>query len=115
MAISGRSVISVSDFEVDPRLVLPNGIKNVGYTEAIEEEPVEFVSSDDVVSGTQVVTLDPEGNISSPGVPVPDSVVVVNQTVRIVPGGGIVVDVELEVTNSANNDTFELRIAKIDN
>lgn len=113
MAINGRSVISAPDFQVDPRFLIPVGVSGVSYTAASDDAEGIFTTSSDAVSGTGVVATGTEAQTANPGIPVPDSAIIISQTIRIVPGGGIVVDVEMEVTNSANNDSFEARLAKL--
>lgn len=113
MAISGRTVIVAPDFQVDPRLVLPPGVANVGYTTALNDIEGIFTDAGDAVSGSGPVITSTEAGTVNPGIPVPDSAVIISQTIRIVPGGGIVVDVEMEVTNSASSDSFDVRLAKL--
>lgn len=93
--------------------MLPAGIVNSGYTQALGTPSVSQVDPGSAVSGSDLSIADVAASQISSGIPVPDSVSIVNQTIRIVPGGGIVVDVEVDVNNSAGADTFEVRLAKL--
>lgn len=116
MAISGRSVINAPDFLVDPRLILPPSVANTGYTEALDDSAGVFTDTITPTSGTDIISGAGDGVVPTAvqsALPIPDSMIVIGQTIRIVPGGGIVVDVEVEVTDVNNIGTYEVRLAKL--
>lgn len=116
MATTSSSIINAGDFIVDPRLTLPPGISGTGYSDTIDISQTEgtFLDAGTNVSGTDLVSeTTTAATAPSSTVPVPDSIQIVSQIVRIAPGGGIVVDVEIDVSDVNGSQAYETRITKL--
>lgn len=108
----------MADKEIDPRFFLPPNVTGVTY------KGQEQVSSDaPVQSGTDVtVTVDfasddsvgeaPSGYEDEERLLPPDTVVVISQTARVVPGGNTVVDIVIDVEDSPRVSQYEVRVTK---
>jgi len=104
--INDSNVINNTEFTVDPRLSLPPGVVGATYNPDVTIEDITSTGDTEITS-VDIIDI-PTGALSEP-----TSITVVNQTVRVLPNGSTVIDVEVEIDDVAGAESFELRISKV--
>lgn len=99
---------------IDPRLDVPRGIAGIIYSDP--DRDIDFfqtdnaddlIQSDDIIDGP--IPSEPDTDLRAPS-----SFSVIEQKVRISPGGQTVVDVIIEIEDVEAIKDYETRITKID-
>lgn len=111
MPLNSRQIIQRPSIAIDPQFPMPQGLIDV-YREDLPLQSDDYSQFDDDgsdLTGQGSVTYPAgTGSAFSP----PDSVSVVSQTVRALPGGTRVVDLVFEVSGTDTATTYEVRVTK---
>lgn len=110
----------MSDDQIlDPTFHLPPGVKDVKYQDYDEievfVEPDELDGSDDDMvefSGADTELLETDELDDEGGIYPPDTMTIVSQQVRTLPGGGQVVDVTVELPDLEEGNKYDMRFTK---
>ena len=116
MTDSTRNVAQSQDVVLDPNFFLPPNVVDLRYVNDKDTDGVytdEDYEGEDVLDGEPLPAEEPVIDLgsTSPIMP-PTNITIVSQTVRVLGGGGYVVDVEIEVEDSDGADYYETRISK---
>jgi hypothetical protein len=127
MTITSGQVITTPDVTIEQSFFLPPGLVNV--THKFEEQLGDDSPPDVVDDAGNVVVLDePFNAIAEDGsyatvadislpveskLPVPGRPTVLSETVRVTPGGNVVIDVVLEVPDIVGVTEVDVRIGKV--
>ena len=115
---STRNVAQSQDVALDPNFFLPPNVVDLRYisSDDFNDVPSDESQEEDIVDDG--LTAEPEGDLSpvdlggtsvlSP----PANITVVSQTVRVLSGGGYVVDVVIDVEDVDNALYYETRLSK---
>lgn len=106
----------MAEQEIDPRFFLPPNVVDLGYKDSVpdtddfqnEQSIDQVVTADDYV----VEEVDNTGGADENRLLPPDYVELVSQTARVTSGGGVVVDVVIDVEDVANASQFDVRLTK---
>lgn len=118
MTISSRKIVETAPIVVDPNFFVPPNVRGISYgskeyreVSSGESAPVEDVSgnAEDINQNNDSI-LD-EVDQKPIVIPVPDNAVIVDQTIRLLKGGGAVVDVTIEIDTKAAN--IEVGLTKV--
>lgn len=131
--IRDTDIIQTPPVTLDPRLFVPDGVIDIGVksTEIDPDNPTANPLDDEEItengSGTDVGTGDdggdspvytpptndvPAENGESDALPVPQSINIVSQTIRIAPDGSSLVDVVIEIDDIPGVTNFDVRVTK---
>lgn len=115
---STRKVAQSQDVAIDPNFFLPPNVVDLRYVSSQDYYDVPTDESQDEETTEDGLVSEPEGDL----IPVdlggtsvlnpPTNITIVSQTVRVLGGGGYVVDVVIEVEDVDNALSYETRISK---
>lgn len=105
--------------EIDPRFFLPPNVTGVSYSgtqqpssdtpvQDNEVVEVEFITETSFEDDTTDISDVPDDDRLLP----PDYITVISQTARVNSGGATVVDIVIDVEDSARVSQFEVRVTK---
>lgn len=112
--IRDTDIIQTPAVTVDPRLFVPDDVIDI----KVKSPEIDPENPSDVPTGEEgEIIVDAEGadnisNLQDFTLPTPNSVTVVEQTIRFAPDGRAVVDVVIEVEDVPGVDNYDVRTTK---
>jgi hypothetical protein len=115
--IRDTDIIRTPEVTVDPRLFVPEGVidMSVKSPEIDPDNPVDVPDIDEGVAPGEIISdagADNISNLEDFTLPTPNSVTVVEQTMRFGPDGRAVVDVVIEVEDVPGISNYDVRTTK---
>ncbi len=107
---TSSEIIQKGPIEIDKQFFVPPYVQDVRQVQSSDISDGEFGAADD--TETEDIPTDP-GDVSYVGLPVVDSITVVSQTVKTATGGGVTVDVIIEVPDYDSILKYDVRVTKI--